>query len=219
MTSPADALGCKRRPHFTAGRPAVIVRVEPQDERAGFFDELAARDFVILAFVTITEMLDLRARPLIYVLLAALALMIRPNLAGAAELDLARGKITSDEYLRLLDKRSFCKRENTLSAIRSAVDLNRSLKRLYETVDLQKRSPENLCFRVKQASQYELEQIGEYRARATACRLRAKDLAPLLADHEDTAGLMKRVCSPAALGGPLPDILRFDEYKMPPFPE
>jgi hypothetical protein len=155
----------------------------------------------------------------ICVLLAALALMISPGPAGAAELDLARGKITSDEYLRLLDKRSFCNRETTLAAIRSAVDLNRNLKRLYEAVDLQTRSPENLCFRVKQASQYELERIGEYRARAAACHLRASDLALLFADHSDTVGLMKRVCSQAALGGPLPDILRFDEYKMPPFPE
>jgi hypothetical protein len=61
----------------------------------------------------------------ICVLLAVLALTIRPNAAGAAELELERGKITTAEYLRRL----------------------------------------------------------------------------------------------AFLGGPLPDVLRFDEYKIPPFPK
>jgi hypothetical protein len=81
------------------------------------------------------------------------------------------------------------------------------------------KSPENLCLKVKLTSQSELAEIREYRLRSADCHLERKDLAPLIADHQETVNLINRVCSPAFLGGPLPDILRFDEYKMPPFPE
>lgn len=145
--------------------------------------------------------------------------MIRPNLAGAAELELQRGKITIEQYLSLLDKRSFCDRDSTLAAIRSHVELNRRLRKLREAIAQKPLSPEHLCLKAKLTSQSELEEIRDYRLRSADCHLGRKDLAPLVADHQDTVRLMKRVCSPAFLGGPLPDILRFDEYKMPPFPE
>ena len=154
-------------------------------------------------------------------LLAALAVTISPNLARAAdlELQLAHGKINLTEYLHRQDQRSLCNRESIRIAIRGAVNLNRDLKQLYQAVDAHAHAPEDICFRLKQANQYEREQIAEYKSRAKICHSHNSDLTSLIDDQRDTQGLMKRACSPAALGGPLPDILQFDEYKMPPFPK
>jgi hypothetical protein len=169
----------------------------------------------------VNKALATRTPAAVPILLAILASMILSPLARAAdlELQLARGKISATEYLHRQDQRNLCNRENTLAAIRGAVNLNRDLKKLYRAVDERTHSPENLCFRLKQANQYEREQIAEYKSRATTCHFRAGDLTPLIDDQRDTVRLMKRACSPETLGGPLPDILRFDEYKMPPFPE
>jgi hypothetical protein len=93
------------------------------------------------------------------------------------------------------------------------------LRPLHQTTPPETHRREYLCLRVKKTNQQEIEQIKYYKSLAAPCGLRRKDLAPLFADHRDTIRLMNRVCSPAFLGEPLPDILRFDQFKMPPFPE
>ena len=137
----------------------------------------------------------------------------------AADLDLLSGKITTEQYLRALDKRSFCNKANTLAAIQDEVKLNKGLRPLYQTAPPETQRRENLCLRVKKTNQDEIERIKYYKFLSTPCGLRSKDLAPLFADHRDTVRLVNRVCSEAFLREPLPDILRFDEFKMPPFPE
>lgn len=146
-------------------------------------------------------------------LFALLALLIRPVEVGAADLRLQSGKITTAQYLRLLNKSSFCNKDSTRDAVRSAVESIKTLKKLYQMIARNTQSPEILCLEVKRRSQDDLETIKYYESLLAACRLRPKDLAPLFADHRDTVSLMNRVCSQ-----PLPDILRFDEYKIPPFP-
>ena len=157
----------------------------------------------------------------IIALLAALALTIGPNPVRAAdlELQLAHGKISVTEYFHRQDQRRLCNRESTLAEIHGEVNLSRDMKKLYEVVNAQTHSSENYCFRLKQANQYERERIAEFKSRAMTCHSHNRDLTPLIDDQTDTQSIMKRACSPAALGGPLPDILRFDEYKIPPFPE
>lgn len=150
-----------------------------------------------------------------------LAAVVRPAPVFAADLalELAHGKITTAQYLRALEKRSFCNKANTVAAIQSEVGLNRAFRPLYQTAPPETARREQICLRVKKNNQRDLEQIKYYKSLAAPCGLRSKDLAPLFADHRDTIRLMNRVCSPAFLGEPLPDILRFDQFKMPPFPE
>jgi hypothetical protein len=148
-----------------------------------------------------------------------LAAIIRPLPTFAADLDLARGKMTTAQYLSALDKRSFCNKANTRAAIQDEVKLNKGLRPLYQRGPPETQRRENLCLRVKKTNQEGIERIKYYKSLSTPCGLRSKDLAPLFADHRDTVRLMNRVCSEAFLREPLPDILRFDHYKMPPFPE
>jgi hypothetical protein len=150
-------------------------------------------------------------------LFALLALIILPVEVGAADLELQSGKITAAKYLRLLNKSSFCNKDSTIEAIRSAMETTQTLKKLYQMIARNTQSPEILCLQVKRRGQDDLETIKYYESLLAACRLQPKDLAPLFAEHRDTVSLMNRVCSPASVGQ-LPDIMRFDEYKMPPFP-
>lgn len=152
-------------------------------------------------------------------LICFLAAIMRPAPVFAADLDLLNGKITTEQYLRALSKRSFCNKASTLASIRDEVKLNKGLRPLYQTASSETQQREYLCLRVKKTNQEEIERIKYYKSLSAPCGLRPKDLAPLFADHRNTIRLKNRVCSPAFLGEPLPDILRFDEFKMPPFPE
>jgi hypothetical protein len=148
-----------------------------------------------------------------------LAAISRPAPIFAADLDLLSGRITTAQYLRLLSKRSFCNKASTLAAIRDEVRLNKALRPLYQALPPETQRREMICLHVKSDNQDEIERIKYYKSLSVPCGLRPNDLAPLFADRRDTIRLMNRVCSPAFLGEPLPDILRFDQFKMPPFPE
>jgi hypothetical protein len=107
-----------------------------------------------------------------------------------------------------------------LAHVRDRIESNRMMRRLHEKISsLPSASRENSCLRIKQSNLSELKDIREFEARAGSCGLQREKLEPLMADHRETVRLMNQECSQAYLGKPLPDILQFDNYKMPPFPE
>jgi hypothetical protein len=56
-------------------------------------------------------------------LICFLAAIMRPAPVFAADLDLLNGKITTEQYLRALSKRSFCNKAGTVASIRDEVKL------------------------------------------------------------------------------------------------